>query len=368
MKFHDPYDIWSLPALGDKKSKWTNGQKKSAMLIPIIGLLEIFAPSHLRKYLGVKPHEFAHIEAMRHQTGEISAHEALGIFKQSRVLDVAWGLPFAWFSKNGIYSANTPYVTNTPYVMEALIGIAQTAELKNEAERLFEETWKFLESLEVMHISETELALSYAPIHEPRMVVNANSYAAFAYALHAVHGREEVRALASQRAEHLIGWIVAQQQADGSWPYYADNAPGNFIDGFHSCFVIKNLLKIKYLLPNLSPKISPPVDAGWSYIKSHIYDSQNNLCRRFSQPSHRDPFRWDLYDQAEYLGLLIDFEMLDEAQNFASHVESRFTNNGNWFCRIDILGRPWGKGFLRWGIVPFLYQKHRLQQFNIGSH
>jgi hypothetical protein len=368
MKCYDPYDIWSLPALGELKSKWTQGQKKSAWLVPLIGVLEILAPNHLRKYLGVKPHTFAHVEAMRYQAGELSPREALEAFSVARVRDCAWGLPFAWFSKNGVYSANTPYVTNTPYVMEALVAIARLPELKTEAQRLFEQTWAFLETLEVMHATHSELALSYAPVEEPRKVVNANSYAALAYALHAVHGRDENRVFATERAERLVNWLLAQQRADGSWFYYADTAPGNFIDGFHSCFVLKNLIKIQKALPHLEALIQPAIDKGWLYIRTHLYDPRHRLCRRFSQRSHRDPFRWDLYDQAEYLGLLIDFELFDEAQRFAAHVESRFQRNGAWFCRIDILGRPWGKGFLRWGIAPYLYHKYRLQRLYAGTH
>ncbi|WP_153011296.1 hypothetical protein [Sterolibacterium denitrificans] len=368
MKFYDPYDIWSVPALGELKSKWTRGQKGSALLIPLIGLLEVLVPNLLRKGLRVQPHTFAHVEAMRYQLGDLSPSEALQVFRVSRVCGSAWGLPFSWFSKNGVYSANTPYITNTPYVMEALISIAGQPEYQAESEQLFEQTWRFLESLEVMYSTHSELALSYAPIHEPRKVNNANSYAAFAYALHAEHGNDKNKNIASARAGRLVAWLIAQQQVDGSWFYYADNEGGNFIDCFHSCFVIKNLIKVKKLLPGLAESIQPTVDKGWSYIHDYLYDSQYGLCRRFSQRSHHDPFRWDLYDQAEYLGLLVDFSLYDEAQQFIQRVEDRFFKNGHWYCRIDILGRRWGKNFLRWGIAPYLYHKHRLKQLHTGAN
>lgn len=368
MKAYDPYDIWSLPALGEMKNKWTAGQKVSVLAVPLIGVMEILAPNFFRKCLGVKPHTFAHIAAMRYLSGALPPHEALEIFKVTRVQESAWGLPFAWFSKNGIYSANTPYVTNTPYVMEALVSLTQVADLQVEAESLFGQTWAFLESLEVMHSTDTELALSYAPVHEPRKVINANSYAALAYALHAVYGQESIRVIATDRVERLVNWILGQQQAEGNWFYYADDTPGNFIDGFHSCFVIKNLVKIKKLLPQLATSIQPVINKGWKYTRTHLYDSQHNLCRRFSHRSHRDPFRWDLYDQAEYLGLLVDFGLYDEADEFIKRVELRFCKNGHWYCRIDILGRRWGKDFLRWGIAPYLYHKHRFQQLYTETH
>jgi hypothetical protein len=361
MKSYDPYDIWSLPALGKLKSKWTAGQKAKAFLVPMIGVIELLAPNFLRQILGVQPNTFPHVEAMRYQFNDLSPNEALHNFTEARVRESAWGLPFSWFSKNGVYSAKTPYITNTPYVMEALISIADLSELKPQAKKLFQQTWCFLQELEVMHSTESELALSYAPVPEPRKVINANSYAALAYALHAVYGEKNNNKIAQERVLRLVNWILSQQQSNGSWYYYADNEAGNFIDCFHSCFIIKNLIKIEKLLPDLSEVIQPAVDKGWAYIRSDLYDPKQGFCKRFSHRSHRDPFRWDLYDQAEYLGLLVDFSLYAEAEEFAQRVERKFSKNGHWYCRIDILGRRWGKDFLRWGIAPYHYHKHRLQ-------
>ncbi len=78
--------------------------------------------------------------------------------------------------------------------------------------------------------------------------------------------------------------------------------------------------------------------------------------------AQRDPFKLDLYDQAEYLGLLVDFDLLDEAVEFSARVEMRFRKGEHWYCRIDIFGRRWGKDFLRWGIVPFWYHRARLKK------
>jgi len=72
----------------------------------------------------------------------------------------------------------------------------------------------------------------------------------------------------------------------------------------------------------------------------------------------------DLYDQAEYLGLLVDYGLFDEASEFAERVEKKFRKGEHWYCRIDIFGRRWGKDFLRWGIVPFWYHQARLKEKN----
>ena len=61
------------------------------------------------------------------------------------------------------------------------------------------------------------------------------------------------------------------------------------------------------LVPELAERVDPAVQSGWSFLQNKLYDEKPGLCRRFIQKSVKDPFRWDLYDQAEYIGLLVDF-------------------------------------------------------------
>ena len=360
--YYDPYDLWATRQLGKLKQGWGKGSPASRIILPAVGLIELLAPVAFRRLIGLRKNHYAHVEALLSNAsmGQ-SDEELLRYFIESRISRSGWGLPFAWYSKNGVYGANTPYVTNTPYVMESLLNLAALPNCQSGAMVIFNDTWGFLESLKVMHEGDEGLALSYAPIDEPRMVVNANSYAAFAYALHAVYGKDELRESAKRKCERIVRWVVQQQAKNGSWFYYADKDTGNFIDCFHSCFVVKNLLKVSKLLPDLSDFIRPVADNGWKYIQSELYDKDEGLCRRFAVRAQRDPFRWDLYDQAEYLGLLVDFGQLEEAKSFAERVEMKFRKGEHWYCRIDIFNRRWGKDFLRWGIVPFWYHSARLQ-------
>lgn len=366
MKVFDPYDIWSCDFLGRLKQRWYQGEISAGIFLRLFALLDVLAPITLRKILRINKHDFAHVEAMLLPLTLVERDSILSTFRSTLTSGRGWGLPFGWYSKNGVYDANTPYVTNTPYVMEALLSLAEEPKSHVEAMSLFYGTWEFMESLRVMHEDEATLALSYAPVYEPRMVVNANAYAAFAYALHAVHGLEIIRDLARAKATRLARWVTGQQNKDGEWLYYADSEPGNFIDGFHSCFIVKNLLKISRILPETESIVGEPIARGWAFIQENLYDRKAGLCRRFVQRSHRDPYRWDLYDQAEFLGLLIDFGRFEQALELAERVEQRFRKDEYWYCRIDILGRRWGRDFLRWGIAPFLYHRARLQVVGKG--
>ncbi|MFQ5718345.1 MAG: hypothetical protein ACE5IK_02240 [Acidobacteriota bacterium] len=277
-----------------------------------------------------------------------------------------WGLGMPWMSKNGLYRRDVPLVTHTLYVMEALLALGRIRELRDRANRMFLDTWGFLKSLKVMHESESDMAVSYAPVAEPRIVVNANAYAAYGYALHSRHGAKDRKETAFVKASALARWVVRQQRPDGEWWYYADRDHGNFVDGFHSCFVIKNLLKAQQNVPELRCIAEEAIRKGWQFLKKAALDKDQGLCRRILMGESHQPYRWDLYDQAEFLGLLVDFAEIDEATRFARRVRNLFRRNDHWYCRIDFLGRRWGKDFDRWGILPFLYHESRISA--ISTH
>ena len=363
----DPYDLWRTSLGVRSRRKFYKGKLLGKLGAASLAVADWLAPQLSRSLLGAQKRPYPILSALNIlrlacEGVKIDCRAALEDLRaqQSKTKFVAWGLGFPWMSKNGLYGPETPFVTHTPYVMEALLVLAKNEMCRAQAMAMFHGTWDFLQSLKVMYEGEDALALSYAPVDELRIVVNANSYAAFAYALHAMHGRENIREEARKKATRLVRWVVRQQGKEGEWFYYADREPGNFIDCFHSCFVVKNLIKTRNLLPETRKIVDGAIERGWHYIRTRFYDPRKGFVRRFTVRAHRDPFRWDLYDQAEFLGLLVDFGELKWAKEFAERVEKRFRKGDDWYCRIDIFGRRWGKNFLRWGIAPFWYHLARL--------
>ena len=368
LKTFDPYDIWQTNFGLRAKKLFYSGSLWGWIGATVISITDWLMPRSFRKLLRITPQHYPILSAHAclQSSYDTSCGSSLSILKElrSQVVGqpgkVGWGLRLSWMSKNGLYGSDIAFVTHTPYVMEALLQIAKCDSSQREAMALFNSTWGFLESLLVMYETDDELALSYAPLAEPRIVVNANSYAAFAYALHAVHGLSRNSKIARDKAGRIAEWIAKEQSMSGGWWYYADQEQGNFIDCFHSCFIVKNLIKLRTLLPELADIVNKPIEDGWRFIHSEMYDDISGLCLRFAVRSHYDPYRWELYDQAEYLGLLVDFSLFEQAQEFSARVEKKFTKGGHWYCRIDFLGRKWGQNFLRWGIAPFLYHRARL--------
>jgi hypothetical protein len=367
IKTYDPYDLWALDLGVNVRRNYYEGKKTGKLRAITLGLLDWLFPLASRRLLNC-PRKLHPITAALLCLTEIKNGKNSGIpeFEEYWIGTFselaakqgdpywAWGLGFPWMSKNGLYGPDIPFVTHTPYVMEALSNFRNP-----RAVEMLDGTWKFLDNLIVMSDGDSELALSYAPIHEPRIVVNANSYAAYAYALHAARGYAQQQSL--DRSFKLANWILNNQNEDGLWWYYADNLPGNFIDCFHTCFVIKNLVKASSLIPELQDMCRPAIDRGRNAIRSSFIDAKSGLCRRFVVRDFKDPFVWDLYDQAEYLGLLIDFGHLDDASEFLGRIGNAFVAKGLICARIDMFGRKWGTDFLRWGIAPLHYQAARLR-------
>jgi hypothetical protein len=367
--YPDPYDLWSTRYGVKARELFYRGRMAGKLSALAIGLADWLGPALTRRLSGAQPRmhptTLAHLVQWQHVAGRsLSTQECRDCVSRFQELAAvageggmwAWGLGFDWMSKNGLYDRRTPFVTHTPYVMEALLAL----QTDPRAVSMFEGTWAFLQALKPMVDSADHLALSYAPVVEPRIVVNANTYACFAFALHARYGSPAVREHAEAQALRLARWVVSRQQQDGAWWYYADDSPGNFIDGFHSCFVLKNLHKSAEILPSLRAVVAHAIHVGRRYLHDQFLDQEAGLCRRFLKRDIKDPFAWDIYDQAEYLGVLLDEGRIDEATRIDQKVMATFTRDGQWWCRIDVLGRRWGRNFLRWGITPYLLQQSRL--------
>lgn len=365
--FPDPYDVWMGERAVRVREQFYAGSLMGKLSAAIIAGADWLAPGIVRRLFKAAPRKYPITTAQLIMMNcDVDSQSGIRALKDCAVSDfdqygLAWGLGFNWMSKNGLYSPNMPFVTHTPYAMEALLVLAAKDPSDSSAINCFQQTWPFLESLQVMAESEDTLALSYAPLFEPRIVVNANAYAALAHMLHAQHN-ETVADTALEKARRITRFVVRSQNDNGAWHYYADNLPGNFIDCFHSCFVLKNLIKAAALDPTIALESDSAVERGFEFVQTQFVDLDRGLVRRFVERDITDPYRWDIYDQAEYLGILIDLGNFSEAEKLVDQVTKDFFDGTHWYCRIDIVGRKWGKDFGRWGIVPFLHQRARLQQ------
>jgi len=310
----DPYDF-----MVSSYGQWARSLYYRSPLLGIIPVaplvfLELFAPSlgkwfsPRRRFPIVDAHYAMGFVYLFQATGRseyyIKAREYLEILKKSRCPGYkyyCWGYPFDWVNVSGICKAYTPLITTTPYVYEAF---AAVYDLQEEDDQWLDIMHQIAEH--VLHdIRDKEVApgacsCSYSPANKRQGVVNASAYRTFllAEASHRFSDNEYWRV-----GEKNLNFVLESQQPDGSW-FYAMDGKDRFIDHFHTCFVIKNLIKVERLVHDTRCKEA--IEKGVDYYLSNLIDA-NGLPKPFAIAPRLVLYRRDLYNYAESinLGLLL---------------------------------------------------------------
>jgi len=360
---HDPYDLWKTKlGLWLRRLYYQNGIITAPLVAPFF-LLDLYAPRVVRAFIG--PQEYPTVRAMAvmaalnlHQIAPDSKYVRLAEISADWLLEhqspgyhgACWGLNFPWMTKGGYYPPTTPFITHTPYCVEALFRCFDITKKEKYHEAALS-TLKFLEmDLSIIFEENDKIAMGYGPGNENRIVVNANSYAMMLYALLATKMPELCDTLL-QKARRLYNLVVASQNQDGSWLYYRDANAGNFIDCFHSCFVMKNLIKYGKLA---GVDVIPAVDKGLGYVLENFVDRKYHLARRFTVSANPSFVKFDLYDQAELINVLLLRGRQQDAETLLQAVLQHFylPEKRTFGYQIDVFGLLNKMSYLRWAVMP----------------
>ncbi len=208
-----------------------------------------------------------------------------------------WGYPFHWETVRGKIKQGTPLITTVPYVYEAFRQ-AHQIDGKDRWLRIMRSIADHaLQDYKDVATSATASSCSYTPYPEESLnVINANAYRAFLLTSAAEDlSEEKYRKVASQN----LNFVLEAQNSDGSW-YYATDGQREFIDHFHTCFVMKALAKIEALTGD--PKCTQAIERGIAYYVKNLFDERGSP-RPFSRPPRLIVYRQELYDFAECLNL-----------------------------------------------------------------
>lgn len=173
------------------------------------------------------------------------------------------------------------------------------------------------------------------------------------YALLAGRYPEE-RYVLMEKADRIFKFVKAGQNSDGSRFYHADNGKGNFIDCFHSCFVLKNIIKYGQ---HSSVNASAVVNKGMHYLLGNFLDYKYFLVKKFTVSAHPSVVKFDLYDQAEFLNVLILLEYKKLAEKLYDSIIKHFyiPAKQSFGYQIDVFGKLNKIVYLRWAVMPMIY-------------
>ena len=176
--------------------------------------------------------------------------------------EYCWGYPFDWVTRGGTIKAHTPFITTTPYVWEAFLQVFEIFRAdslrtlrsigRSDVRPLDRrDDWKQSSSrspvtrrttLKITKPPTTASSCAYSPLGEGG-VINAAAYRAFLLtsASQVLENEDYWRV-----AERNLNFVLENQNPDGSW-FYAVDGVRDFVDHFHTCFVMKALAKIHTL-------------------------------------------------------------------------------------------------------------------------
>jgi len=210
-----------------------------------------------------------------------------------------WGYPFNWETRGGTLKEDTPFITTVPYVYEAFQQVYQIDQDPQWREIMQSIAEHALQDYQDYETSPIASSCSYTPgPNNSSGVINASAYRAFLLTRAALDLSEERY---HKVAERNLNFVIESQNADGSW-FYSTDGERDFVDHFHTCFVLKALAKIEQLTG--CSRCRNAIERGVSYYVKNLFDP-NGLPAPFSKPPRLTVYRRELYDYAECLNLAV---------------------------------------------------------------
>ena len=214
-----------------------------------------------------------------------------------RFKEYCWGYPFDWVTRAGVIRQQTPLITTTPYVYEAFLQVYELDQ-REEWKRILESIARHaITDIKDFKRSETSSSCSYTP-YDAGGVINAAAYRAF------------LLTSASQVfcdnnywkiAERNLNFVLEAQNRDGSWLYAVDGVR-DFVDHYHTCFVMKALAKIHALTGHEA--CLNALFRGVKYYLENLFD-EDALPKPFSKAPRLTVYKRELYDCAESINLCL---------------------------------------------------------------
>jgi hypothetical protein len=242
----------------------------------------------------------------------------LGELQKSRChqfKEYCWGYPFDWVTRNGVLKEQTPLITTTPYCYEAFLQVMELLESEDgrqgtehrhaKAEGLLADYKHIIQSIarhtstdiKDFPISKKANSCSYTPFDKGG-VINAAAYRAFLLtSASKVLSNEDYWRI----AERNLNFVLENQNPDGSW-FYAVDGVRDFVDHYHTCFVMKALAKIHALTGHAATLEA--LSKGVGYYLSNLFDA-DGLPKPFSRAPRLTVYKRELYDCAECINLCL---------------------------------------------------------------
>jgi Prenyltransferase and squalene oxidase repeat len=208
-----------------------------------------------------------------------------------------WGYPYDWVTRNGTINAQTPLITSTPYAYEAFLHVHAIDGRKEWKDAMASIAHHAFRDIKDFQTSGKASSCSYTPFDKGG-VINAAAYRAFLLtSASQLFSNEDYW----KTAERNLNFVLENQNPDGSW-FYAVDGVRDFVDHYHTCFVMKALGKIHSLTDHAATLEC--LEKGVSYYLDNLFDT-DGLPKPFSRAPRLTVYKRELYDCAECINLCV---------------------------------------------------------------
>jgi hypothetical protein len=209
----------------------------------------------------------------------------------------AWGYPFDWVTRTGTIRAGTPLITTVGYPYEAFRQVYKIDKDERWRQAMQSTAQHALRDYHDRETAPGVASCAYTPSpDDPTGVVNASAYRAALLTKASVDFSDPGY---SRVAERNLNFVLAAQNADGSW-YYAMDGQRDFVDHFHTCFVLKALAAIETITGDR--RCTAAIERGVEYYVKHLFDV-DRLPKPFARAPRLTVYLRELYDYAECVNL-----------------------------------------------------------------
>jgi hypothetical protein len=185
----------------------------------------------------------------------------------------SWGFPFSWHSP-AYLPAGTPIGHTTMTCGTALLGYFRSTGDRSMLDPLEGICAFLLEKLNRSEQSDGSLALSYTNL-DRSAVINTNADNASLILQYCAYRPNEKF---SRDAERVLEFVLNNQNADGSWYYYARDYAGgpSIIDSYHTGMVLSALIGVHNARAegSQSARIYPAIERGLKFFLSDLLTAE----------------------------------------------------------------------------------------------
>ena len=306
----DHQTFFAGPVGGFAKSLYYRRPKVGIVAVTPMIFFEAFIPSarrlfhHPVRFPIADAHYAMGFASLYEATGDAAclqrAMQFLERLEETRCTDFkeyCWGYPFDWVTRNGTMKRQTPLITTTPYVYEAFLQVYRLNP-REEWRRMLESIARHAVSdIKDFRTSETASSCSYSPFDQGG-VINAAAYRSFLLtSASKLFSNDSYWKIAKRN----VNFVLENQNPDGSW-YYAVDGVRDFVDHYHTCFVMKALAKIHTLTGHEGCLES--LSKGVNYYLANLFE-RDGLPRPFSRAPRLTVYKREIYDCAECINLCL---------------------------------------------------------------